>query len=79
MTGISEIKPKPNQDAVKVLESALEKAKTGEYVAVGVCWLTNDNSVDAEFSSGPNTLLMWASVEHAARSYYSDILCGDRE
>ncbi len=37
-----------NDDAIKTLENALEKAKTGEIRSVGIAWVTSDNSIGGD-------------------------------
>ena len=62
----------PNDDAAKMLKDALERIESGELVAVGISWITRDGSIGGDVSSGPNNILMWASLEHNARSFYKD-------
>jgi hypothetical protein len=68
------LKAKPNSDAIEMLESALERVRSGELSAVGLSWVTRDGSIGGDVSASNNGLLMWASLEHNARSFYTDIL-----
>ena len=70
MNKIVSIKATANQSAVEVLEDALEMAKSGHITAVAVSCITKDNSISGEYSNGPNQLMLWASLEHAAKSFY---------
>ncbi len=61
-----------NAHAIKILESALEKVKCGEITSVAVSWVTKDEAIGGDVSKGQNQILMWASLEHTARSFYND-------
>ena len=71
------LKIKPNQDAIQVLESILEKAKVGEIAAVSIAYVNKDNSIGGNTSSGDNNFAMWASLEHLARTFYNDLVSED--
>lgn len=71
---IEEIKPQPNADAIEMLEDALQKAKAGEIVAVSVAWVTPGSTIGSEYSSTQSAFLLWASLEHATKSYYADVI-----
>ena len=70
-------KAKINTDAIKLLEDTLEKVKSGELVSVGVAWVTKDGSISGDVSKGNNGILMWASLEHNAKRFYTDVLLSD--
>lgn len=72
MTNIVEIKAHPNQDAIDVLEEALVRARSGDIVSVGISWVTKEKSICGDVSAGPNQILMFAALEHNARSFYMD-------
>ena len=61
-----------NAQAIKILESALEKVKQGELTSVAVSWVTKDEAIGGDISKGKNQILMWASLEHTARSFYNN-------
>lgn len=71
---VVDLNKKPNQSAVEVLEDTLEKVKSGEVVDVRVAWVDKKGSIGGDGSAGDNTILMWASIEHSARSFYYDFI-----
>ena len=71
---------KINHDVIELLEETLSKAKSGEIVGLSVSWVTKDGSIGGDISESENGILMWASIEHNARSCYANIvLAGDDE
>jgi len=66
-------KPHINNDAADVLESVLERVKSGEIQAVAVSWVEG-NAIDGDCSSGDNNIMLWAAIEHTARSFYEDVI-----
>jgi len=71
------IKKKPNLDAIEMLEDVISRIKSGEIAAVSVSWVTKDNAISGDVSNGENNLMMWASMEHSARSFYDDVINSD--
>jgi hypothetical protein len=71
---VIELKSKVNQDAAEILKDALEKVESGEYVGVTVVFVTKDGNISSDMSYTSNNILMWASLEHAARFYYESII-----
>lgn len=66
-----------NSDAIEVLEEALKMAKAGEILAVGVSWVTSDNSIGGQTSGSPNRVMMWGALELNAREFYKDVVVGE--
>ncbi len=71
------IKIKPNTDAIDMLNEVIERIKSGEISAVSVSWVTKNGEISGDVSNGENNLMMWASMEHSARSFYNDVINGD--
>ena len=65
---------KPNTDAIEMLEKAIEDLKLGELTSVGISWVTKEGSIGGDVSGSNNGILMWASLEHNAKSFYADII-----
>jgi len=65
---------KPNSDAIEILERAIEDLKKGEITSVGISWVTKDGAIGGDVSGSNNGILMWASLEHNAKSFYADII-----
>ena len=68
------IETKPNQDAINLLEETLEKTRNGEFTAISISWVLKDNSIGGCVSKGKDNMLLWASLEHMARSFYTNII-----
>jgi len=68
------LKAKPNADDIEMLEEAIKEVKEGNITAMGISWVTKDGSIGGDVSASNNGLLMWASLEHNAKSFYTDIL-----
>jgi hypothetical protein len=66
------IEKSQNNDAIEMLESAIESIKAGKITAVGISWVDDNNSIGGDISRGGNQILMWASLEHSAKSFYKD-------
>ena len=66
-----------NQEAIDMLEHALEGVRCGEITAIGLAWVTKDESVDGCVSRGRHLMLMWGSLQHVAISFYNDVVMGD--
>ena len=64
----------PNKDAIEMLEDMIERVKDGEITTVGLAYTTKSNSIGGDVSKGDNNFLMWASLEHLARTFYVDIV-----
>ena len=73
---VTQLERAPNQDAIDVLETALLKVRNGEIVALAVSWVGKDGSISGDISGGDNQILMWASLQHAAKSFYKDNITG---
>ncbi len=65
-----------NNDAIELLEQTIEKIKSGEISSVSVSWVTSTGSIAGQVSNGCNQILMWASMEHAAKQFYRENLDG---
>jgi len=61
--------PNANRDAVEVLEAALKRVKSGDIKSVSVSWITKNDTVCGDISSGDNQLLMLASMENTLWSF----------
>lgn len=61
--------PHENKDAVEVLEEALRRVKSGDIKSVSVSWVTKDDTVCGDISSGKHQLLMIASMENTLWSF----------
>ena len=61
-----------NKDAIDLLESTIARVKAGEITAVAVSWVEGNSSISGDVSNGKNNLLMWAALEHAAKSFYNE-------
>ena len=68
------LKIQPNQDAIEMLESMIERVKTGEITSVGMAYTSSTGSIGGNVSKGSDNFLMWASLEHLARTYYGEIV-----
>ena len=68
------IKHQTNTAAIQILEAALAEARTGNIIDVSISWVTSEMAIGGDFSGGGNNIMMWASIEHSARSFYSDII-----
>jgi len=75
MSNITPIKPAENASAIKVLEVALEKAKQGEIRAVAIAYYGKEDNIEGDWSAGPKRILLWASIEHVAKSFYNQVVC----
>ncbi len=73
---VVKISQEQNNDAIAVLESAIERVKTGDIESVALAWVGRSNSIGGEVSAGENTLMLWASLEHSARSFYETHVLG---
>ena len=71
-----DIKMRPNKDAIKLLETMIERVKSGEVNEVGLAFTTRDGSVGGDVSSGKNKFLMWAAIGHLERTFYADVVVG---
>ncbi len=67
----------PNEDAIEMLEKAIKRVKSGELDSVALAWVTSDNGIGGDISRGTNTIMMFASLEHSARSFYNNYLGKD--
>ena len=65
-----------NQDAIEILESMIERVKSGEVDTVALAYTTSENSIGGDVSKGNNNFLTWASLEHLARTFYTDAVLG---
>jgi hypothetical protein len=70
------LKKQPNKDAVEMLENVIERVRSGEVTAVGLAYTTKGGSIGGDVSEGDDNFLMWASIEHLARTFYKDIVLG---
>lgn len=61
--------PNENKDAVEVLEEALKCVKSGDIKSVSISWVTKNDTVCGDISSGDNQLLMLASMENTLWSF----------
>lgn len=68
------INNKLNQDAIEILKETIRKVEAGEIIDVSIAWVTKDNAIGGAGSNGSNAILMWASLEHSARSFYHDFI-----
>jgi len=71
------IEKSENKDAIEMLEEVIEKVKSKNITAVGVSWVTSRGSIGGDMSSGDNNIMMWASLQHNANSFYNDIINKD--
>ena len=74
---LTPIKIQTNHDAIEMLEHAIERVKSGEIISVGVSWVTSDQAIAGDISKGGNNIMMWAALEHVARSFYADVINED--
>jgi len=74
MGKLTPIKHQTNTAAIQILEAALAEARTGNIIDVSISWVTSEMAIGGDFSGGGNNIMMWASIEHSARSFYSDII-----
>ena len=61
-----------NKNAIQFLEETIDKVRAGTITAVAISWVESDNSIGGDVSNGGNQILMWAAMEHAAKSFYLD-------
>lgn len=61
--------PNQNKDAIEVLETALERVKSGEIKSVSISWVTKEGYICGDISSGDNQLTMLASMENTLWSF----------
>jgi len=69
---MSVIKFKQHNDAVDVLEKALERAKDGEFSSVSVVWVCPNEgkaSIGGSYSKTNDCFLMYSSIKYAERHY----------
>ena len=66
-----------NADAIDLLNEMIERVKDGEISAVSVSWVTSDNTIGGDTSSGDHQIMMWAALEHNARTFYTNHVIGD--
>ena len=71
---IKETKTSINHDAIRMLEEAIELVKSGEVVSIAASWVTYDNGIGGDTSSGKDKVLLWAALEHSAKQFYKDIV-----
>lgn len=64
----------PNNDAIDMLERTIERVKSGEIESVALSWVTENNTIGGVISKGDSNILMFAAIEHTARSFYNDYL-----
>jgi hypothetical protein len=71
------LKIQPNQDAIKMLENTIERIRSGEITAVGMAYTTSEGSIGGDVSTGNDNFLMWASMEHLSRTFYTQTVLGE--
>ena len=71
------IKNNVNKMALDVLHEAIAKVESGEIAQIALSWVCKDGVISGDISGGDNGLLMWAAIEHSARSFYNDVVVGD--
>lgn len=71
---IVKTEPKVNENAVKVLESALKRVNEGEIASIAISWVTAKGGIGGDGSSGGEGITMWASMIHNERSFYNDVI-----
>ena len=69
------IKIKVNEDAIGMLKETLERVKSGELKSISIGWVLNDGAIGGNVSAGDDNMLMWAALEHLARSFYNNVIC----
>jgi len=74
---IVKISKRPNESAIEMLQECIDAVKSGEIITVGISWVTKDSSISGDVSAGEHNLLMWAALEHSARSFYEDIIISE--
>lgn len=74
---IVKISKHPNESAIEMLKKCIAEVESGEIITVGISWVTKDSSISGDVSAGEHNLLMWAALEHSARSFYEDIIIGE--
>ena len=57
-----------------MLEKAIEDLRAGGITSVGISWVTRNGEISGDVSEGKDGILLWASLEHTAKSFYTDIL-----
>ena len=67
----------PNKDAIEMLESMIERVKAGEITSVGLAYTSKSGSIGGDVSKSNDKFLMWASLEHLARTFYADIVLNE--
>ena len=76
---VSELRRKANIDAIEILEDALKDVKSGEIESIAISWVNKDGAIGGDRSSTNNKIILWASLEHHARSYYQEIVEDENE
>lgn len=71
---ITKLEAPANKDAIKLLEATILRVKSGEISQIALAWVTSDNSIGGDTSSGSNNIMMWASLEHNARHCYKTLV-----
>lgn len=71
------LKIQPNQGAIEILEDMIKRVKSGEITTVGLAYTTKHGSIGGDVSKGNNNFLMWASIEHLARTFYTQTVLGE--
>jgi len=73
------IEKQANNDAIEMLELAIERAKSGQITAVGIAWVGADASIGGDVSDGSNQIMMWAALERTTRGFYSKNIADSEE
>lgn len=77
MVSIVDLKKSTNKDAEALLRDVSERIASGDINAIAVSWVTSSGSIGGDISSGENKFMMWAAMEHCARSFYTDSIEGE--
>ena len=63
-----------NESAIELLEELLAQVKQGSITSIGCCYVTDDKDIGGGISEGEDTLLMWTSLIHMERNFYSNFI-----
>ena len=69
---VVEISNHVNEGAIDVLEKALKRVKRGEIKSIALSWIEGEKSICGDYSGGNDNILLWAAIEHTARSFYEE-------
>jgi len=71
------LKPKCNSDALKMLEGAMSRVKSGDISSIALSWVKSDGAIGGDISSGADTFAMLAALTHVQRYFEKQTFDGD--